>query len=124
MTAPQQPPHHPAPEPTGGGGHLSWSPSEKRLAREVFTRAAEAEAAQLLHEFKRRAAALTELEDMWALRRALEQGERDFQAKYDFRYSQLLWVFGRLVREGRVQEAELHGLSEQKRAYIQRVASL
>jgi hypothetical protein len=33
-------------------------------------------------------------------------------------------VFGRLVREGRVNEEQLHGLSEEKRQYIQGIAEL
>jgi hypothetical protein len=47
-----------------------------------------------------------------------------FQAKYDYRYSQLLLVFGRLVREGRVLESDLDSLSEEKLAVIRRIVSL
>jgi steroid 5-alpha reductase family enzyme len=104
--------------------HLSWSPSEKRLAREVFEPAATAEEAQLLREFKQKVATIAEIQDLWALRRTLEQSEREFQSKYDYRYSQLLFLLGRLVREGRVQELELQGLSEQKLEYIRRIATL
>ena len=87
-------------------------------------RAAAAEESELLREFKQQVAAISEIESLWALRRSLDHSEREFQVKYDYRYSQLLLVFGRLVREGRVQESELQGLSEQKREYIRRIASL
>ncbi len=53
-------------------------------------------------------------EAMWALRRFLDATEREIQNKYDFRCSQLLFVFGRLVREGRVSVAQLKGLSQDK----------
>jgi hypothetical protein len=33
-------------------------------------------------------------------------------------------VFGRLVREGRVKEAEIEGLSEDKLAVVRRILSL
>ena len=104
--------------------HLPWSPSEKRLARAVFARVATAEEAEVLQEFKQQANAIAEIEDLWVLSRTLEQRERDLREKYDYRYSQLLFVFGRLVREGRVQESELRGLSAEKLAYIRRIAAL
>jgi hypothetical protein len=69
-------------------------------------------------------AAVTEAHAMWAIGEGLWRKRRDFDAKYDFRYSQLLMVFGRLVREGRVQEAQLSWLSPDKLATIRRIASL
>ena len=44
--------------------------------------------------------------------------------KYDYRYSQLILVFSRLLREGRIREEQLAGLSEEKLSYIRRVLSL
>ena len=104
--------------------HLNWSPSEKRIARAAFELAVEVELSELMAEFKRRAAAADTPEQMWALRKYLERSQRDFDAKYDFRYSQLLHVFGRLVRERRVTEQQLQGLAEDKLQYIRRIASL
>jgi Photoprotection regulator fluorescence recovery protein len=100
-----------------------WSPSEKKLARSVYDAAVAAELGDLLAEFKARAARVTEPHEMWAIGEDLWRTRRDFDAKYDFRYSQLLMVFGRLVREGRVQEAQLSGLSEDKLAIIRRIVS-
>jgi hypothetical protein len=42
--------------------------------------------------------------------------------KYDYRYSQLISVFGRLIREGRLTEAHLEGLSQDKLEFIRRIA--
>lgn len=103
---------------------FTWSPKEKRLARTVFEQAAVAEEQELLERFKTRAAALTNLDELWALQFAIRDAEREYQQKYDYRYSQLIMVFGRLVREGRISIGTLHGLSEEKLKYIALIASL
>lgn len=103
---------------------LKWSESEKKLARQVFSAALTAELAEVMTEFKARAAAAQEPDDMWSIEEHLHSKRREIDQKYDYRYSQLLLVFGRLVREGRIQEAQLAGLAEEKLAYIHRIASL
>ena len=60
---------------------------------------------------------------MWAVEQYLSRAGRDVDAKYDYRYSRLVRVLGQLLREGRVQECDLHGLSEDKLADIRRVAA-
>jgi steroid 5-alpha reductase family enzyme len=102
---------------------FTWSHKEKRLARTVFERAAAAEEKELLERFKARAAALKNLDDLWALRFETRDSEREYQQKHDYRYLQLIGVFGRLVREGRISIDALHGLSEEKLKYIERIAS-
>lgn len=103
---------------------LKWSAAEKKLARSVFEAALTAELAETMAEFKAKAAALAEPQQMWALQQYLERKQREIDRKYDFRYSQLPWVFGELIRQGRIQETELAGLSEEKLDYIRRSASL
>jgi len=103
---------------------FTWSPKEKQLARTVFEHAAAVEEQELLEDFKTKAAALKNLEDLWSLQFAIRDSEREYQQKYDYRYSQLIHVFGRLVREGRISIDALHGLSEEKLKYIERIASL
>ena len=61
---------------------------------------------------------------MWPIQEHLERKQREIDRKYDYRYSQLLFVFGQLIRQGRVQEAQLAGLSEEKLGYIRCSASL
>ena len=104
--------------------HLAWSPTEKRLARAAFDRALDVELAELLAEFRQRDAALERPEDMWPLAAWLREKQRAIDDKYDYRYSQLPFVFGRLVREGRVAEDELSGLGDDKLAIIRRIVSL
>jgi hypothetical protein len=104
--------------------NLKWSAAEKKLAHRVFEAALTAELAEIMTDFKARAAAITEPHEMWPLREYLERKQREIDRKYDYRYSQLLFVFGQLIREGRAQEAQLAGLSEEKLGYIRRSASL
>ena len=103
---------------------LKWTASEKKIARRVFDEALAIELAEVMAEFKRRAVSVSVPEDMWEIREYLFRKERELNEKYDFRSSQLPLVFGRLVREGRVLEGQLHGLGEEKLSYVRRIASL
>jgi len=103
---------------------FTWSSKEKQVARAVFERATKAEEEELLQQFKAKAAALKSLEDLWTLQSTTRDSERDYQQKYDYRYPQLLVVFGRLVREKRISLDELHGFTDEKLKYIERIASL
>lgn len=103
---------------------LKWSTAEKKLARSVFEAALTAELAETMTNFKAKAAAVAEPQQMWALQQYLERKQHEIDRKYDYRYSQLLRVFGELIRQGRVQETELAGLSEEKLDYIRRFLSL
>jgi len=102
----------------------NWSDREKKIARRVFEAALTAELAEVMADFKAKAAAAVEPDDMWSIQEHLFHTRREIDQKYDYRYSQLLFVFGRLVREGRVQEADLAGLSEDKLAVLRRITSL
>lgn len=101
-----------------------WTQSEKKHARALFEQALERELAERLSEFKARAARADTAEDMWSIRDYLQESERELERKYDYRYSQLLIVFGQLLREGRVTEVQLAFLSDEKLGYVHRVASL
>ncbi len=101
-----------------------WSDSEKRIARRAFESALQRELSDIMAEFKRLASAAKEPDDMWSVEQFLATARREVDSKYDYRYSQLQYVFGRLLREGRVAESDLQGLSEDKLSTIRRVASL
>ena len=102
---------------------LKWTEAEKKLSRRAFEVALQAELAEVLGDFKARAAAAQTPEDMWAVEHSLNQRRRELDAKYDYRYSQLISVFGRLIREGRLTEAQLQGLSQDKLEFIRRIAA-
>jgi hypothetical protein len=100
-----------------------WSNSEKKLARHVFDTALQAELAEVIAEFQARAASVVEPDDMWQLEDYLRKKRIGIERKYDYRYSQLIFVFGNLLREDRIQEAQLKGLSEEKLSSIQLIAT-
>ena len=104
--------------------HSTWSEAEKKIVRRVFNAALQRELVQVMAEFKRRAASASDPEDMWSVQEYLAQARRQIDTKYDFRYSQLLIVFGRLLRESRIEEGDLAGLSDEKLGYVRSVAFL
>ena len=103
---------------------MNWSESEKKLARRVFEAALTSELAEAISDFKVRAASVVAPDELWEIERHLRRKRLEIDRKYDYRYSQLIWVFGTLLREGRIQEAQLAGLSEEKRVGIASIASL
>jgi hypothetical protein len=52
--------------------------------------------------------------DLWDLEHYLTQRRKEIDRKYDYRYSQLTQVFGRLLYEKRLRQEELRGLREDK----------
>jgi len=99
-----------------------WTASEKKIARRVFEGAVQSELAQLISEFKAKAAVTEDSQTLWEIRDWLNKRQREIDSEYDYRYSQLVFVFARLVRSGRIRMEELAGLSEQKLAEIQFVS--
>lgn len=52
----------------------------------------------------------------------LTERRKEIDRKYDYRYSQLRHVFGRLLYEGRVSEEDLRGLRDDKLKSIRSLA--
>lgn len=46
-----------------------------------------------------------------------------FDGQFEYRYSVLIFVFGNLIRSGRLSEGDLRGLSEDKLSSIRRFAA-
>ena len=84
---------------------------EKAIARKAFDKAYERETRKLTNEVKEMANTIKALEDIWKLHDFLEEKKNEIDDKYDYRYSQLLFVFGRLLREGWLNEDDLDGLN-------------
>ena len=103
---------------------IKWSESEKKAARAVYDAALKRELASILSKFKEMAASAATPQDMWQVEDYLGQQRREIDSKYDYRYSQLIHVFGRLLRENWIEEEELQRLSAEKVACIQRIATL
>jgi hypothetical protein len=103
---------------------MKWSPSEKSIARKVFDRALQREFAAIMEKVKQRATRLKAPSELWELERYLTKSRKEIDATYDYRYSMLPIVFGRLVREDRISIDELQGLSAEKLDYVRGVAEL
>ncbi|ESZ28522.1 MULTISPECIES: hypothetical protein [unclassified Mesorhizobium] len=99
---------------------FEWSGSEKKLARHAFDTALEAALAKTMADFKSKASAVTQPSEMWELEGYLREQRREIDRTFDYRYSQLLFVFAQLIRAGYLDEKLLGGLSQDKRDVIQR----
>ena len=93
-------------------GDLTWSPSEKVLARKAFDAALKRELHEVIQEAKQMASQMQEPSNLWELEHYLTERRKQIDRTYDYRYSQLMLVFGKLLCESRLGEEELHGLRE------------
>lgn len=102
---------------------LKWSEAEKKIARRAFEAAMRREYSALMENLKRRAVQAENPEDIWAIHDYLTEHRRDIDGKYDYRYSQLVIVFGRLLKEKWLYENDIEGLGEEKLQAIRHIAS-
>ena len=91
-----------------------WSRSEKTIARKAFDAALGRELHEVIQQTKKMASQIQQSSDLWDLEYYLTERRREINRKYDYRYSQLTHVFGRLLYEKRLHEDELRGLREDK----------
>ncbi|MGV8921281.1 MAG: hypothetical protein ACOH2R_26480 [Pseudomonas sp.] len=103
---------------------LKWSEREKKIAHSVFEAALQQELAETMTKFKEMAGRVEKPDDMWAVEGWLAHERHGIDTKYDFRYSQLVIVFGKLLRERRITKQQLEGLGEDKLSEIGRIAAL
>lgn len=101
---------------------LTWSKSEKTVARKVFDAALGRELHEVIKKTKQMANGIQQSSDLWDLEKYLTQRRKEIDRKYTNRHSELTQVFGRLLHERRVSEEELRGLREDKLTSIRSVA--
>ena len=99
-----------------------WSKSEKAIARAVFDAALKRELQDVMQETKQRANQIKEPADVWELEHYLTERRKEINHKYDYRYSQLTHVCGKLLYEGRISEEDLSGLRDDKLKSIRSLA--
>ena len=92
----------------------TWSKPEKAVARAAFDAALGRELHEVIQKAKQMANEIQQSSDLWDLEHYLTERRKEIDCKYDYRYSQLTYVFGRLLYERRVSEEELRGLREDK----------
>jgi Photoprotection regulator fluorescence recovery protein len=95
-----------------------WSKTEQEVAKEAFDKAYKREIKALMELVRSKADAIAQLDDMWNLHDFLSAKRHDIDGKYDYRYSFLIFVFARLVKEEWLHINELEGLAKEKLAKI------
>ena len=103
---------------------LHWSPAEKKFARRAFDQALKLALARAMADFKAKATAVATPSEMWDIEDYLRLQRHEIDAMFDYRYSQLILVFARLIREGYLDESSLAGLSEEKLGLIRSALGL
>src|SRR5437899_3147034 len=92
----------------------TWSRSEKAVARAAFDAALGRELHEVIQKAKQMANEIQQSSDLWDLEHYLTERRKEIDRRYDYRYSRLTQVFGRLLYEKRLGEEELGGLREDK----------
>jgi hypothetical protein len=103
---------------------LHWSHGEKKAARTAFDNALARETVSIRREVEALLKQSTEPNVIWDVHEFLSKKLRELQTKYDYRYSVLIGVFGRLLSEGWLTETDLAALSAEKLELIRRIAGL
>src|ERR1700692_3744918 len=80
----------------------AWSRSEKVIARTAFDAALGRELHEVIREAKKMASQIQQSSDLWGLELYLTQRRKEIDRKYDYRYSRLTHVFGKLLHESRL----------------------
>lgn len=99
-----------------------WSPAEKAVARRAFNLALNRELETVIRDAKERAERVRDASELWELERWLAERRRRIDSTFDFRYSILPLVFATLLRDRRLSEDELRGLTEDKIDAIRQMA--
>lgn len=102
---------------------LHWSPPEKKAARKAFEAAYGRECRAIGSKLKQMMADDSDLHYLWRIHDFLSQQRREMDQKYDYRYSVLIQVFGRLFSEGWLTEADLASLDSDKVVRIRDLAN-
>ena len=91
-----------------------WSATEKKIARRAFDAAYGREIAAIMEELRRKVGGMKSAKDLWQIEDFLRERRDEVDWKYDYRYSQLIYVFSILHHQGFLLEADLAGLSADK----------
>jgi hypothetical protein len=101
----------------------TWTPTEKKLARIAFDKAFERQCTAITQEARRMLETTTAPSDIFRVQEYLTEQRRIADGLYDYRYSRLLDVFGRLLSDGWLKEGDLRGFQPEKIAKIKHLAS-
>ena len=101
---------------------LKWSSDEKKVARKAFDNAYQREMDDIKSLLLNKVSQIKSNADIWAIEDFLSAKRKVIDSKYDYRYSQLIIVFSRLLSEGYLREEEISELAEEKRELIKKLS--
>lgn len=101
---------------------MKWSPTEKKVARIAFDLAYNREMEEIRKTLRDKVQNLQSNESVWQLENYLSDRRKIIDRKYDYRYSMLILVFGKLLEEGYLLEADITELSDDKIKAIKNVS--
>jgi len=93
---------------------VEWSKTEQEIAKQAFEKAYQREIEAVIQEVRQRSRVITQPDEMWQLHDFLSARRHEIDGKYDYRYSGLIFVFARLIKEGWLHLDELQGLEKDK----------
>jgi hypothetical protein len=99
---------------------IEWTHAEKKLARQVFDQAYQKQCDVICAEVRKLATQASSPKDLWKIHDYLSEQREETDDLFDYRYSVLTTVFGRLLRQGWIKESDLAGLHEDKLEMIKR----
>jgi hypothetical protein len=103
--------------------NFSWSPSDKKIARAAFDKAYSEEMKFIQINLIKKTRNIQEAKDVWGIYDYLSDERKQVAGKYDYRYSELIIVFARLLGEGFISKDDLEGLSAEKMEAVDRIIS-
>ena len=101
--------------------NTKWSKTEKQLARKAFDDAY----IKCCKEIRRKAEKMLKESDcrsIWKLHDYLSEMKQETDSIFDYRYSVLIRVLGKLVEKGYLSLSEMEGLEEDKIEHIRMIA--
>ena len=98
---------------------FKWSPAEKKIAREAFDKAYQKECEVIIAKLNKMMKTTKKPDDIWRICDYLTEQRDRTDEKYDYRYSVLIFVFARLIKEGWLTEADLVGIGKDKIEKVQ-----
>jgi hypothetical protein len=103
---------------------FKWSQKEKSISRAAYDKAFRNECADIVKMVRQKVNSISDPKGIWELEEFLRKKRKEIDYKYDYRYSALMPVFGRLVREGWIDMKDLEGLGREKIERIQLIATM
>lgn len=102
---------------------LNWSSDEKKVARKAFDNAYQREMDNIKSSLMDKVSQIKTNADIWVIDDFLSEKRKIVDSKYDYRYSQLIKVFSRLLSEGYLKEEDISELAAEKREVIKKLSN-